>query len=96
MDWTQSFDTNTDLFDSVTTLPPQDLADSLTKNDIIAFENLCPRNFIREDSNLVHMHIRWDKLCLSAQEIINVDDRLSPLFADLAKASFRIILCLLY
>ena len=96
IDWTQSFNTNTDLFDSVTTLTPQDLADSLTESDEIAFESLHPRDIIREDSNFRHLHVRWNKLCQAVEEIIAVDGGLSPPLADLAKASLRTMLFLHY
>ena len=91
--WAHRFDTNTDLFDSVTTQSFRDLGASLTENDHYAFENLSPRNLVHEDPNLMLMHREWDRLYRSAQEIIAVDGGLSPLFADLATASFPPTLC---
>lgn len=87
IDWVQRFDTNTDLFDRVTTTSPHDLADSLTENDLVAFQNLCPQNVIQEDTSFQYMHRRWNRLCRTVQESIAVDSDLGLLLADLATAS---------
>jgi len=92
INWVQCFDTNTDLFDRVTTTSPDDLADSLTEDDTIAFQKLCPQNVLREDSNLRVINRRWDRLCQAIQKILIVDDALRPLLADLAEVNFRTLL----
>ena len=94
-DWAQSFDTNTDLFDSVKTLPSQDLADSLAKNDEAAFKGLSPQDIIHNHSKFRYLHVRWNKFC-QVQETITIDRGLSLPLTNLAKASPRITLLFYY
>lgn len=96
IDWVQCFDTNTDLFDRITTTSPPDLADSLTEDDLIEFQKLCPQNVIDEDSKLQYMYRRWNRLCRAVQESMAVDSGLIPLLADLAKASICPLLLVIF
>lgn len=94
INWVRCFDTNTNLFDSVATISPSDLANSLTADDIIAFQQLSPQNIIREDFNLQHVHRRWNRLCRAVQESIAVNSGLYSVLADLARASTSSLLLL--
>ena len=92
INWVQCFDTNTDLFDRFATTPAPDLADALTEDDHIAFQELSPQNVIDEDSNLQCLHRRWNTLCQALQESIAGDNGLIPLLASLAKVSVCILI----
>lgn len=93
IDWTRCFDTNIHFFDYVTIMSPQDLANSLTIDDIAAFNSLRPESITKEDMFCRRMHIRWNKLCRAAPEIIATESALSPRLVKLAKVSLFILRC---
>lgn len=87
MDWTRNFDTDTQFFDSVTTMSPRDLAGVLTESDLDLFCQLDPQEIITGGPHLRHMHREWNRRCQAAQESIVVESHLSTCLVHLAQAS---------
>ena len=70
IDWTRRFQTNVNLFNRVTKMPAQDLADQLTDSDLTAFRSLAPQSVIDEDVRFQQLNRRWDRQCLAISEIL--------------------------
>ncbi|KAA6413106.1 MAG: hypothetical protein FRX48_02850 [Lasallia pustulata] len=69
-DWTRRFRTDVDLFNCVTKMPAQDLADQLTDGDLTAFRSLAPQSVIDEGDRFQQMNRRWDDQCLAISKFL--------------------------
>ncbi|KAL9075870.1 MAG: hypothetical protein Q9161_001263 [Pseudevernia consocians] len=69
-DWTRRFRTDVDLFNCVTKMPAQDLADQLTDGDLTAVRSLAPQSVIDEGDRFQQMNRRWDDQCLAISEFL--------------------------
>ncbi len=87
INWTQTFNTDTYIFDALTTRPPRDLARSLTDSDAVEFGLLSHEHMVNEDSHLRRLQKQWDTLCWAIRDSLAVETHLSLNATYLAQAS---------
>jgi len=85
IDWIQPFDTDTHFFDCILTASPEELADSLTDEDLAAFLLPPPQSIIDEASDFQYVNRRVDGLRRAVQEIIAAESGLVSFLVNLAK-----------
>lgn len=85
VDWSQRFWTDVDFFEQITTTPPLEIADRLTKLDLKELRLVPLQEFIDDGHRLQHVHKRCHRLCEAIQESIVFESQLLRPLAYLAK-----------
>lgn len=87
IDWGQDFQTDTEFFERITTMDLIEVADMLTDNDYIEFDQLSPLDAVDYGHHLQLLYQRWNHLCERVKECVIFDKRLALRIMELAQVS---------
>lgn len=83
----KTFRTDTEFFERITTMDPIEVADILTNNDYIEFDQLSQLDAVEDAHHLQLLHQRWNHLCEQVKECVISDKKLAFRIMELAQVS---------
>ena len=87
IDWGKDFQTDTEFFECITTMDLIEMADMLTDNDYIEFDQLSPMDVMKYGHHFKLLDQRWNHLCERVKECVIVDKALALRIMELAQVS---------
>jgi len=85
MDWMRAFQIYTQFFESFMKRSSQEIADLITRSDVVNFRRLSIQSIMDNDESFRNIGRQWNELCLVVQESAIVDQHLAMKALEVTK-----------
>lgn len=88
MDWMRAFQIYTQFFESFMKRSSQEIADLITRSDVVNFRRLSIQSIMDNDESFRNIGRQWNELCLVVQEPAIVDQHLAMKALEVTKVGW--------